>query len=77
MNASELQNLVRELARLPNETEWVEFKQNKVDPEEIGQRLSALSNSAALLGKPPRLHHLGHPRRYSSNRRHQIPPASK
>lgn len=52
MTPSELQNLVRELARLPDETEWVEFKQNKVDPDEIGQRLAALSNSAALLGKP-------------------------
>lgn len=52
MNASELRNLVRELARLPSETEWVEFKHNKAEPEEVGEILSALSNSAALLGKP-------------------------
>lgn len=52
MNAFELQNLVRELVRLPNEMEWVEFKRNKAEPDEIGKNLSALSNSAAQLGKP-------------------------
>jgi ATP-dependent DNA helicase RecG len=35
----------------PGETEWVEFKHNNAKPEEIGEYLSALSNSAALLGK--------------------------
>lgn len=44
-------SIVQELRRLPTETEWVEFKHNKVDAEEIGQYLSALSNSAALVGK--------------------------
>nr|VFJ75614.1 MAG: Predicted transcriptional regulator, contains HTH domain [Candidatus Kentron sp. FW] len=44
-------DLVRELRKLPNETEWVEFKHNKVDPEEIGEYLSALANAAALSGK--------------------------
>jgi len=51
MNSSELANLVHELLRLPNETEWVEFKHNKAEPEKIGQNLSALSNSVALLGR--------------------------
>ena len=51
MNVAELHKLVRELARLPNETEWVEFKLNREEPTEIGKNLSALSNSAALLGK--------------------------
>lgn len=43
--------LVRQLAALPHETEWVEFKINKAAPEEIGEYISALSNSAALHGK--------------------------
>ena len=47
-----LVSLVRELQRLPSETEWVEFKHNNTDPKEIGAYISALSNSAALLEKP-------------------------
>lgn len=43
--------LLRELCALPKETEWVEFKRNLDDPEEIGQYISALSNSAALANK--------------------------
>lgn len=42
------ERLVRELARLPAETGWVEFKVNNADPDMIGKRISALSNSAAL-----------------------------
>lgn len=52
MAKSRLENLVRELTRLPKETEWVEFKHNKAEPAEIGANLSAISNSIALLGKP-------------------------
>ena len=44
-------SLVHELHKLPQQTEWVEFKRNNDNPEEIGQYLSALANSAALLGK--------------------------
>lgn len=47
----QLLSLLRELCRLPNETEWVEFKHNNADPEMIGEYISALSNSAALVGK--------------------------
>jgi predicted HTH transcriptional regulator len=36
------------LLALPTETEWLEFKHNKAEPEEIGEYLSALSNSAVL-----------------------------
>ncbi len=43
--------LVRELCKLPQETEWVEFKANDAEPQEIGEYISALSNSAALAGK--------------------------
>lgn len=46
-----LQSLLKELCSLPQETEWVEFKQNNDDPVMIGEYISALANSAALLGK--------------------------
>ena len=42
--------LLKELCSLPKETEWVEFKRN-ADIEVIGEYISALSNSAALIGK--------------------------
>jgi predicted HTH transcriptional regulator len=44
-------SLFHELRKLPAETEWVEFKLNNDNPEEIGEYLSALANSAALMGK--------------------------
>ena len=43
-----LDRLVRELCKLPNETPWLEFKHNNYDPTMIGQDISALANSAAL-----------------------------
>ncbi len=43
--------LLDELRKLPKETEWVEFKRNRAEPEEIGEYISALANSAALCGK--------------------------
>ena len=46
-----LNGLVTELRKLPNETGWVEFKANNSNPEDIGEYLSALSNTAALQGK--------------------------
>lgn len=46
-----LAGLVRELRKLHHETEWVEFKHNNDNPQELGEYLSALANSAALLGK--------------------------
>ena len=46
-----LLGLLHELRRLPKESEWVEFKVNNTKPDDIGERFSALSNSAALLGK--------------------------
>lgn len=50
-NEAYLVGLVHELCKLPVETPWVEFKKNNEDPQEIGEYLSALSNSAALDGK--------------------------
>jgi len=49
--AEYLVSLVRELCKLPKETEWVEFKVDNDNPQEIGEYLSALANSAALAGK--------------------------
>lgn len=47
---TQLHALLKELCHLPNETEWVEFKHN-ADVIKIGEYISALANSAALLGK--------------------------
>jgi predicted HTH transcriptional regulator len=41
-------SLVNELRKQPKETEWVEFKRNNGKPDEIGEYISALANSAAL-----------------------------
>lgn len=46
-----LRGLLNELLLLPKETEWAEFKHNNDNPQEIGEYISALSNSAALCGK--------------------------
>ncbi|MCC7173316.1 MAG: putative DNA binding domain-containing protein [Planctomycetes bacterium] len=53
-SASELASIVQELRGLPTgtETEWVEFKVDNANPVEMGQYISALANSAALLQKP-------------------------
>ena len=40
--------IVNELRKLPNETQWVEFKHNNYKPQMIGEDISALANSAAL-----------------------------
>ena len=51
MNSEELSRLVHSLRALPKENEWVEFKENNADPQEIGEYISALANSVALLRK--------------------------
>jgi predicted HTH transcriptional regulator len=51
VTAAELADLVEDLADYSEETEWIEFKESQADPEQIGQNISAISNSAALLGK--------------------------
>ena len=43
--------LVKELVKLPNETEWLEFKHKNFAPEMIGKDISALANSACYRGK--------------------------
>ena len=52
MEHSELELLLNRLVTLPSESEWVEFKHNFHSKEEIGERISALSNGATLLSKP-------------------------
>ncbi|MEO5360685.1 MAG: hypothetical protein H7843_09570 [Nitrospirota bacterium] len=47
MIESELILLVDELRTLSGENEWVEFKVSNCKPDEIGQYISALSNSTA------------------------------
>lgn len=52
METAELIKLINTLTKFTQETEWVEFKNNFHSPEEIGERISALSNSACLWNKP-------------------------
>lgn len=44
-------SLANELREQPKETGWLEFKHNNAEPQEIGEYISALSNTAALEGK--------------------------
>jgi len=48
MDQSQLEKLIEDLITLPKETETVEFKENYFNNNEIGKRISALSNSANL-----------------------------
>ena len=50
-NESQVVALIHGLRKLPKETEWLEFKHNDGEPQEIGEYISALSNSAALEGQ--------------------------
>lgn len=43
-----LVELIEYLRKFPKETDWLEFKTNYYNPEDIGQYISALSNAAAL-----------------------------
>ena len=43
--------LIRELCKLPQESEWFEFKTNNERPEMIGKTISALANGAVLVEK--------------------------
>lgn len=42
---------VKGMIALPNEEEWFEFKQDWYEPAGIGEYISSLSNTAAMLGK--------------------------
>lgn len=47
----ELIDLLKSLLKINKENEWIEFKINNDNPNMIGEYISALSNSAALLNK--------------------------
>jgi predicted HTH transcriptional regulator len=51
MNVEDLPKLLDTLASLSHEVAWVEFKENNVDPQEIGEYLSAIANTAPLHGE--------------------------
>src|SRR3989338_8051593 len=48
MEQKDFEKLIKDLSALPTETESVEFKENHFTKEEIGKRISALSNAANL-----------------------------
>ena len=48
MNEQQIKELLNELVKQPHESEWVEFKLNFHSEQEIGERISALSNGAAI-----------------------------
>lgn len=52
MKSEELLSLLDRLRAEPRETEWLEFKANRCEPQSLGEYLSALANSACLHGKP-------------------------
>ena len=52
MNEQQLIELLNELVKQPHESEWVEFKLNFHSAEEIGERISALSNGACIHNQP-------------------------
>jgi predicted HTH transcriptional regulator len=52
MNNEQLIELVNDLVKQPSESEWVEFKLNFHSADEIGARISALSNGACLTHQP-------------------------
>lgn len=43
-----LEQLIKNLVKLPKETSWVEFKRNYYEGEMVGQRICALANAAVL-----------------------------
>jgi ATP-dependent DNA helicase RecG len=51
MTEQQLIELLNELVKQPHESEWVEFKLNFHSPEEIGTRISSLSNGACIHNK--------------------------
>lgn len=48
MNEQQLIELINDLVKQPHESEWVEFKLNFHSFDEIGERISALSNGACI-----------------------------
>ena len=53
MTSDQLSALLADLLRLPNETEWVEFKENVTDPDMIAKRMSGLPTPLPWRAVPP------------------------
>ena len=47
-----MSELLKQLLAEGRECEWLEFKENNSNPEDIGDQISALSNSSLLCGRP-------------------------
>ncbi len=52
MDDNQFLHIFLEIKSLPKECEWVEFKMNNANPTEIGEYISALSNSACYVNRP-------------------------
>jgi len=52
VNTADLTAILDRLRAEPHESEWLEFKAKRLDAQPLGEYLSALANSACLLGKP-------------------------
>lgn len=52
MDQAELVRLVDRLRGEPRESEWLEFKRDHVEPQMLGEYLSALANAACVSGQP-------------------------
>ena len=52
MKTQELTALLDRLRAEPRESEWLEFKRDRYESQVLGEYISALANSACLLGKP-------------------------
>lgn len=48
---SDIRRVIEELIAYKHEKEWFEFKENWFEPNELGEYISALSNSAAYCGR--------------------------
>ncbi|KAA6302297.1 MAG: hypothetical protein EZS26_001410 [Candidatus Ordinivivax streblomastigis] len=52
MSNTDLIDLLKDLCTQPREQQWLEFKSNGIDHEQIGEYISAISNGATLANKP-------------------------
>jgi hypothetical protein len=62
VDVQELRAKLNELRSASDETEWVEFKANYKEPDQIGEYISALANGAALVREGSGLPRMGNRR---------------
>lgn len=51
LNDDKVNNILKEILQYSKEREWFEFKDNWFEPVQLGEYVSAISNSCALVGK--------------------------